>query len=256
MKYQFSVLMSIYDKEKVENLKECLNSLKIQTIEPNEIVVVVDGKVRDELIDVLNYYKVRVVKLPHHVGLGKALFKGVKSCKYDLIARMDCELQLNEFKKNNDLVLVGGQIVEFNSEKIKKKRIVPTLEKDIIKFSKYRNPFNHMTVMFKKKNILNVGNYKPLDYFEDYYLWVRLLKKGYSVRNIDKVLVKARSDYAHTKRRGSIQYIKYMYNFEKQIYSDGYINLFQFIFNIIIRFFMCIIPNSLRGCFYTIFLRK
>ena len=33
-----------------------------------------------------------------------------------------------------------------------------------------------MTVMYKKSDILEVGNYLPMSGFEDYY-WVRLLKR-------------------------------------------------------------------------------
>ena len=46
--------------------------------------------------------------------------------------------------------------------------------KSIIK----RNPINHVTVMFKKDSILEVGNYENLPYFEDYYLWCKLIKSN------------------------------------------------------------------------------
>ena len=37
---------------------------------------------------------------------------------------------------------------------------------------KWRNPFNHMTVMFRKKDILAVGGYQPFYLLEDYYLGI------------------------------------------------------------------------------------
>ena len=42
-------------------------------------------------------------------------------------------------------------ILEFD-HKFKKRRIVPFTQDDIAEFAKFRNPFNHMTVIFKKNN--------------------------------------------------------------------------------------------------------
>ena len=50
---------------------------------------------------------------------------------------------------------------------------VPIRDDEIKKFAKRRNPFNHMTVMFRKKAVLDAGNYIPFPLNEDYYLWVR-----------------------------------------------------------------------------------
>ena len=43
--------------------------------------------------------------------------------------------------------------------------------------------------MFRKKHVLEVGGYKQLLYAEDYYLWVRLLVEGYTILNMDEILV-------------------------------------------------------------------
>ena len=53
---KFSVLMSIYIREKPKNLRECLDSLLNQTVLPNEIVIVKDGPLTEELENVLNEY--------------------------------------------------------------------------------------------------------------------------------------------------------------------------------------------------------
>ena len=53
---KFSVLMSLYIKEKGEYFDECMQSLIFQTIKPSEIVIVFDGPLSDELIDVVNKY--------------------------------------------------------------------------------------------------------------------------------------------------------------------------------------------------------
>lgn len=265
MKTKFSVLMSVYDKEKASNLEECLDSIFNQTVKPNQVVVVLDGKLNEKLLNVLKKYKLDLVKLNEHNGLIKALNIGLTKCKYNLVARMDSddicmpnrfELLLDEFKKDKNLVLVGGQIVEFDENGLKKKRIVPTNKKQIHKFSKKRNPFNHMTVMYKKDIILSLGGYPNTNYFEDYHLWTKVLRKNYNVKNIEDIVVKARSDENHIRRRGGLKYVKYIRKFELELYKDEYISLKELIVNIFERTFTSILPNRLRQVFYNNFLRK
>ncbi len=265
MKKNFSVLMSVYYKEKPEYLNQSIESILNQTVKPKEIVIVKDGPLTNELEDVIKKYKVKEVQLEKNVGLGKALKIGVENCKYELIARMDSddisvpnrfELELKEFKKNPNLTLVGGQVVEFNELGLGKKRKVPEDMKSIIKYSKKRNPFNHMTVMFKKKDILNVGNYKHMPFFEDYYLWILLIKNNYEVLNLSEILAYVRSGEEMTKRRGGIKYIQPTYNFEREIYRLKYIKLNTFLVNIFIRGTVSLVPNKVRRKIYTKVLRE
>lgn len=262
---KFSVLMSVYNKEKPEYLEQSIHSILNQTIKPNEIVIVKDGILTKELNDIIKKYKLKEVQLEQNVGLGEALKIGVQNCKYDLIARMDTddisvpnrfELELKEFKKNPKLTLVGGQFIEFDEIGIGKKREVPCDKEEIKKYSYRRNPFNHVTVMFRKNDILEIGNYSHMPYFEDYYLWVRLIEKNYEFLNLDDVLVYVRSGKNMIKRRGGLRYIKSIYTFEKQIYDIKYINFNKFASNVIIRTTVSIVPNKVREKIYTIFLRK
>src|SRR5699024_6923018 len=126
-----------------------------------------------------------------NIGLGKVLPIGVKTCTYDLIARMDTddiaredrfEKQIMEFSQDAQLDIIGSHILEFDKsvDNILSRRIVPLTQEEILKFSKKRNPFNHMTVMYKKKSVLGAGNYKHVRGlgYEDYDLWVRMLMNG------------------------------------------------------------------------------
>ena len=53
----FSVLMSVYNKEKAEYLQKALLSVINQTLLPNEIVIIEDGPLTEELYEVLNKFK-------------------------------------------------------------------------------------------------------------------------------------------------------------------------------------------------------
>lgn len=79
------------------------------------------------------YLPIKIISLDKNVGLGNALKLGLKNCTYRLVARMDTddichpqrfEKQILQFENDNDLVLVGGNICEFNEDfsiKISKK---------------------------------------------------------------------------------------------------------------------------------------
>lgn len=54
---KYSVLMTVYIKEKSEYLKQSISSMIKQTLKPDEIVIVKDGPVTDDLQAVLDEYE-------------------------------------------------------------------------------------------------------------------------------------------------------------------------------------------------------
>ncbi len=231
----FSVLMSLYIKEKPEYFEECLISLKDQTLMPNEIIIILDGQITTALKSVIAKWKkclpIKIISLDKNVGLGNALKLGLKNCTYRLIARMDTddichpqrfEKQILQFENDNDLVLVGGNICEFNEDfsiKISKKR-VPISPQDIKKYAQFRNPLNHMTVMFDRYKIIDAGSYNHHLFMEDYNLWLRCLAKNYKMINLTEDLVYVRGGISMIRRRKGINYIKseiQLYNIKKRL---------------------------------------
>ena len=51
---QYSVLMSVYAKEKAEYLRSAMNSMWEQTLPTNDFVLVCDGPLNDELDKVID----------------------------------------------------------------------------------------------------------------------------------------------------------------------------------------------------------
>lgn len=168
---KYSVLMSLYIKEKPEYLDQAIHSMVNQTLKPDEIVIVKDGLITNELQNVLEKYNNKYPDLFHIVGyednrgLGNALNYGLTYCKNELVARMDtddiavidrCEKQIDFMKKHPEITVVGGEIEEFMNdiENSIGKRLVPCSDIEIKKYMKKRCPFNHMTVMFKKMKLL------------------------------------------------------------------------------------------------------
>ena len=131
MNQNYSVLMSVYKKEKPEYLQMAIESMLKQTIPPNDFVLVCDGPLTRELDSVILTVRdqypslFQVIRLSQNSGLGNALNIGLKACKNELVARMDsddlslpyrCELQLNAFKKEPELVFCSGNIAEFTTD--------------------------------------------------------------------------------------------------------------------------------------------
>lgn len=268
----YSILMSVYHKENPTYFKEAIESMLNQTVKSNDFVIVCDGPLTEELYEVLDFYEkdkkncIHRLQLEKNQGLGIALQKGILECNNELIARMDSddiavknriEMQLKEFEKNQTLAICGGNIEEFKNEigDIDKKRIVPKSHEQIIKYSKKRNPFNHMTVMLKKSMILDVDNYQDMKMFEDYFLWMRVIQK-YQVINLQETLVFMRIGNGMYARRGGVNYILNEYKLQKTFYLKGYINKIEFIYNMTIRTVLRLIPNRIRGFIYSIFLRE
>lgn len=264
---QLSVLMSIYIKERPENVKECFDSLLRQTVQADEWVVVEDGPLTKELYSLLDEYQkkypglINRVSLEKNQGLGLALRAGVEACRNDLIARMDTddiaredrfEKQLRAFALNPKLDICGSNIDEFEEtpDKIVAQRRVPLKHDEIIEYQKRRDAFNHMTVMFKKKAVCDAGNYQDCLLMEDSYLWARMIMNDAFCMNISDSLVFARIGKGMFERRGGWSYFKKYKNGKKMIYNTGYTNLWTYLYTVIIQFFIAMMPSGIRAWFF------
>lgn len=267
----FSVLLSVYNKEKSENLKQALNSIwNLQSVKPTEIVLVKDGSLTPELDAVIAEFSLKsplkIVSLPINQGLGRALNEGIKHCSCEWIARMDSddismpdrfEIQLHYVKDHPDVDLVGAWVSEFEDEisNVRFVKKVPSSDKEILVYAQQRNPLNHPVVLFRKQTVIQVGGYQHCPLFEDYWLWVRMLKNGYKVYNIPRSLLWFRASDDMFKRRGGLRYIYYEYQFQKKIRKLGFITRSTFLKNMGVRCFFRMIPNRFRVYLYKVVLR-
>ena len=195
MDNKFSVLMSLYVKEKPEYARACFDSLLAQTLPAAEWVIVEDGPLTPELYSVLDEYEhnnpglIKRVPLETNHGLGLALREGMMHCTYELVARMDTddicrndrfEKQIAEFAENPDLDICGCHIYEFEGDisNVLAQRVVPLKHAEIMKYQRRRDGFNHMTVMFRKSAVLKAGNYQSCMLMEDTYLWANMFNSG------------------------------------------------------------------------------
>jgi glycosyltransferase involved in cell wall biosynthesis len=269
----FSVLIPVYIKENSKYFEYAINSILNQTLLPAEIVVVEDGPLTGDLYRIIDTYKnaysglFNFIRISENKGMGVAMQLGLENCNYNIVARMDSddicvedrfELQYNYLLNNPSIDAVGGQIKEFIYEigDCEQERRLPLNNDAIIQFAKFRNPMNHMTVMFKKDKALNAGGYWHYRVLEDYNLWFRMLLNGCLFANIDKVLVYARIGTNMIGRRKGLYYLKMELYFFKIMYRENFITFLELVKNFTLRSVMKVIPLFALQKMYSIFLRN
>ena len=270
---KYSILMSVYYKENPEWLQYSIESMLKQTVPASEFVLVEDGQLTPELYSVIDKYEkentglFNIIKLEENVGLGPALRIGVEKCKNEYIARMDSddysvenriEKQFEIYEKYPDLGLVGSNVEEFMNtiDNVNCHVILPEYQDEIFKFSKRRCPFRHPSLLYKKSEVLKAGNYRKYYLFEDYDIYVRMLRAGCKCYNIQEPLVYMRIGEDFFKRRGGIKYLKSIMKFKNEQLKIGYFSFGDYIRTTVPHIVVCLMPNGLRDWVYRNLLRK
>ena len=260
---EYSVLMSVYHKERSEYLKQAIESIQVQSLSTNDFVLVCDGPLNDELDAVIQTKQLEmgenlnVVRLAKNGGLGNALNEGIKHCKNELVARMDsddiaypdrCEKQIAVFNTHSEVSICSGIVEEFTTDPntADTRRVPPETNAEIIEFAKKRNPFNHPCVMYKKSAVKAVGSYQDFYLLEDYYLWLRMLMAGYQGYNIQEPLLHMRAGSDMYLRRAGWKYAKTQAKLFKFMKQQGFIGNGQYIKSCVVRSGSSLAPNWLR----------
>ena len=268
----YSVLMSVYYKEKKNYLEQAIQSIQDQTLPTNDFVLICDGPLNKELDAVIDAKQaelgsiLNVIRLTENKGLGKALNEGLKYCKNELVARMDsddisypnrCEKQIEIFRTRSEVSICSGIVEEFSREPnvVEARRILPESNEEIVKFAKKRCPFNHPCVMYKKSVIEAVGAYQDV-LMEDYYLWIKILMAGYQGYNIQEPLLHMRAGPDMYKRRAGWKYAKTQVRLFRYMRDQGFIGNGQYIKSCVVRSGSALAPNWLRKFMFEKVLRK
>ena len=216
-----SVILPVYNGDDVSDFSEALNSILNQTYQDFELVIVVDGPVSEAISEILEFkefkdQKIKILRLLENSGLPTALNLGLQYCEGQYIIRCDAddinapdrfEILMREFLRLNADVL-GSQIVEYAAgDEGRFHKHVPLRHEEIKSFALYRNPMNHMSVIFRKSAVLAVGGYPSILLKEDYALWLKMIKMGYIFANLPETLVNARINSQFFSRRGGLVHV-------------------------------------------------
>ena len=267
---KFSVLLSVYYKEKPVFLSQALNSVINQSILPNQIIIVKDGLLTKDLDFIINNFiesnsnlEIKSIQLKENLGLGRALNIGLKECNYDWVARMDSddickfdrfELIINEIVNSKNISVIGSYIDEFKGDvsNVVQKRKVKLNHDDIIKDLSNKNPMNHVSVFFNKKDVLSVGSYDDVLFFEDYHLWTKMLLNNMIFKNIPESTVLVRIGDDMIGRRHGFLYAKLELNFQKYLFQKKLITKKIFLRNVLLRVCVRILPKVILNQIYKI----
>jgi glycosyltransferase involved in cell wall biosynthesis len=197
-----SVLMPVYNGQ--QYLAEAIESILNQTYKHFELLLLDDGSSdnSERIIKDFNDSRIVYVKNETNKGLIYTLNRGIGLAKGIFIARMDAddvsiatrfEKQIEEFKKDEKLVICGSFIKTFGNGTEEYISHIPVTNAQIMSSIFFVCPFAHPSVMIKKESLLQLNEFYREDYkhSEDYDLWSRLVFVGNS-KNIPEFLLNYR----------------------------------------------------------------
>ncbi|HYJ66100.1 MAG TPA: glycosyltransferase [Nocardioidaceae bacterium] len=262
----FSLLLPVYAGDRADFLRRAFtSSVNDQTLQPDDVVVVQDGPLPDDLretcdeLAAMSPVPVNVVRLERNIGLGPALDRGLDKCAHDVVARMDAddislprrfELQLPMIADGADIV--GSALMEFiddiNDVVLTR---VPPLDPEWIRSAiRFRDPFNHPTVVYRRSMVQKVGGYQDLPLMEDYLLFARMVAEGAVPANVAEPLVYYRIGAGAYARRGGRALLRSEWDLQRRFLSLGITNRVQFVRNVVVRGGYRLVPESLRRVAY------
>ena len=265
---KISVLMSVYKSEKPAYLDRSLQSVwDDQTLKPDEIILVQDGPLGDELLQVIDKWQAKLrevlvlISNEVNIGLTKSLNKGIRVAQGEYIARMDSDdislpdrflHQLKYLDEHPDISVLGGAIQEFNDQDgIIGERHFPTNTTDIRQYIHKASPVAHPAVMIRKslfeEGVLYNDEYRTT---QDLALWFDVLASGHQMANLDEFVLQFRRESNVYQRRKN----KADSRLELKIHLKGIRKLFGFspiksLFPIA-RYILRLMPNSIIHKFY------
>ncbi len=271
---KYSVLMTVYKNTDLGCLQQSLDSMRNQTIAPDQIIIVFDGPVKEDVKAYLYEQRQQegllftLVELEQNVEQGLAARAGMAESRNQLIARMDdddiscpdrIEKQLNYMKAHSEIDVLGGNIEEFidQPQNIVGKRVVPESHSDILRYQKSRCPMNQVTTMLKKCKVEMAGGYRHWHFNEDSYLWARMTLAGCRFGNLPDTLVYVRVGKTMYQRRGGYAYYKSERDFFRFMRREGLIGWCAYQKAKIIRLIVQVLmPNRVRQWFFKTFARS
>jgi glycosyltransferase involved in cell wall biosynthesis len=197
-----SAVMPVYNAE--ATVLHALDSLRAQTFQPLEIIIVNDGST-DGTMDLL-HHQPDIMLLDHsHRGIAATLNEGITAASGDYIARMDAddlchpdriEEQASYLNIYNEIGVIGCR-VGYGGDREQQTGyatyvdwINGIIEPNDIALNRFiESPFAHPSVMFRRELFEQFGAYRDGPFPEDYELWLRWMANGVKMGKVDQELV-------------------------------------------------------------------
>lgn len=225
-----SIVIACYNDH--EYIEQAVNSALDQTYENKEVIVVDDGS-NSKTKAILNELepKLNLIITQDNKGVSAARNNGIKAAtgKFILILDSDdfyeetfCEKAIKIFQNNSSIKIVtcyanwfssNGETLKFTPEGGK-------LENFLINSSA-------LSVMFKRSDFLSAGGYDEsmVKGYEDWELYIRLLKSGGEAEVIPEILFNYRNkNNSRNKKanRSKYEILEYIYCKHSDIYKEHF----------------------------------
>jgi hypothetical protein len=266
---RYSVLMPLAPWEPSAQVAAALRSLETQSLLASQVVVSCDGEPPEALAAVFGATSLPLKLLvgPGGEGVGPVLARGLRHCTEKLVVRADaddvsmpnrCELQVAAMVARPELIALSTPVLEFIESPLVpiRERAVPIKGEAIRRQSFWRNPLNHPAIILRREDVLTAGNYRDYPGFEDYELWLRLLRQGDVLGNLDQPLVLVRTGPEHMARRNGITYMAMECRFLMGCGHTGLLSWPWIAVMAILRFPIRLLPTGCQAWIVNSFLRR
>ncbi len=262
----FSLLISTWHGDRPDYLREAFDStVQQQSRRPAQVVLVQDGPVPAELSEEIRHLvqtspvPVEHVRMAENVGLGPALDAGLRACAHEIVARMDADdVSVPErFEKQLPLIeagadIVGSGLLEFgeSTDDIVGRRTPPTDPREIRRVVRFRDPFNHPTVVYRRSAVVAAGGYADMALMEDYLLFTRMVAGGAEPANLAEPLVLYRVGDGAYARRGGARLLRSELALQRRFRRLGITTRRQYVRNVAVRGGYRLVPEGVRKVAY------
>ena len=186
-------------------LSQTLASIKAQTFKDFEVLAWDNGSTDGSLDELKRWIPGKLpgmIVCDQPLGLGASQAKMVAAANTEFCARIDAddvnfpnklEAQLSFLRNHPDISIVGSQAIKIDESgrELGELDRLPLAHNDIVHRMLFSWVMCHPSVLFRRKAVLEAGNYLDLPMAEDYDLWMRLAVK-HRLANLDMCLIKYR----------------------------------------------------------------
>lgn len=186
-KADLSIIVTNYNKPP-KQLLECMNSIKLQTIEPKEVILVDDCSKTPK-----THALATSIILPKNVGVAKARDVGVRMSTGKLLLFLDADDMISpDFIQQCGRAIKRGADIAYPNmllfDGIPINKLVDNPSKITAKYIVGKKTSIPVTSMMWRRVYDDLGGFRELPIFEDWDFWIRALCKGYTFKKANTLL--------------------------------------------------------------------
>lgn len=256
-------VLPVYSGVSPAEFTRAYRSIAHQTLEPEEILVVLDGPVQpgiEEFLSEREGSQLTIIRLEHNQGVAAAMRVAFEGARHRWVARHDADdIMMPErfaiqwpIVSTGEFAAVGGAMLEFvdNPTNIVRVRRLPSSHEDLARYARMNSPLNNQSTVFDRDAVLAVGNVRDVQFMEDYDLFARLIAHGYRLHSVDKPLVLVHAQDTMYDRRTDARFAKSERQMQKNLVEMGLISRPRAVINYAIRQTFRALPRPLLKLAY------